>query len=339
MANPERIPKIEPRCLILANPKAGRLALRESVARFTGRFTGRRSPAFETPLSFTLLAEAAGEAGVLANVEAIPPPEQLGDLIRSAEKEGYDTVVAVGGDGTVHHMAQHLVGSSLRLGILPLGTANNFARALNIPFDLAAALQVIAAGQERQVDVGRIRDEYFIEGAGVGLFADVLSALGAQEAHRHEIFRILSKALPIYWNPRARNLKLSLDGVTQNQEASLVVVSNSTYLGENWPIAPDASLEDGRFDILVVGALTRWELIEFVYALFRRRHLELPKVQHCLAQKIEILRVHRAHRRLPVHADDHIAGMLPVRMEVVPAALRVLAPLPQLPKADLEQSE
>ncbi|HLK60573.1 MAG TPA: diacylglycerol kinase family protein [Chthonomonadaceae bacterium] len=328
MANPDPAPPSPPRCLILANPKAGRLALREALARFAGRFARARpwSLPSDAPLSLTLLAEAAAHVGLVANVEALPPRERLGELIRSAEQEGYDTVVAVGGDGTVHNLVQHLVGSPLRLGILPLGTANNFAHALDIPFSLEASLQVLAQGVERQVDVGRIGGEYFIEGAGVGLFADVLCALGTDEAHRHQVFHILRTALPIYWNPRARNLKLTLDGVTHSQEASVVVVSNATYLGESWPIAPEAHLDDGLFNVLIVGALSRWELIRFVFALLRRRHLALPKVQHALAKRVSIRRVHRAHHRLPVHADDHIAALLPVRMEVAPAALRVLAP-------------
>jgi diacylglycerol kinase (ATP) len=108
----------------------------------------------------------------------------------------------------------------------------------------------------------------------------------------------------------------------------IATVSNSRFLGENWPIAPDASLEDGLFDVVTVGAMSRWELMRFAAALLRGTHLSLPRVQVRRASRVEIRRVHRVNHPLPVHADDHILAYLPVSMEVVPHALRVLAPPP-----------
>lgn len=320
----------DPTCLILANPKAGRLAIREYVAGIAERFTSARTypaPVEHVPVSLTLLSAAAGEVGLRADVELSPPPEQMGERIRAAEAQGYDTIVAVGGDGTVHHVVQHLVGTSLRLGILPLGTANNFARGLNIPGDLEGAFRTLARGQERVIDVGRIKNEYFIEAVGVGLFADTLLAMGSEETHRHEIGRIFRVTTPLLWNPRARRLRLTLDGHAQEEEVVMATVSNSRYLGENWPMAPDASLDDGLFDIVTVGAMSRWELMRFGVSLMRGTHLGLPHVKIQRAARVEIRRVHRVTHPMPVHADDHILAYLPVSMEVVPRSLRVLAPL------------
>lgn len=325
----------DPNCLILANPKAGRLAMREWLAGLPDRFTtvGKSpKPTERVPVSLTLLSEAAGEVGLRADVELTPKPEGIAERIRAAEQQGYDTIVAVGGDGTVHHVVQHLVGTSLRLGILPLGTANNFARGLNIPSDIVGAMRILARGQERIIDVGRIKDEYFIEAVGVGLFADSLLAMGGQEKHRHEFGRIFRVTLPLLWNPRARRLNLTLDGRTVEEEVVLVTVSNSRFLGENWPIAPDASLDDGQLDVVTVGAMTRWELMRFGVALMHGTHLSLPQVQVRRASRVEIRRVHRVNHPLPVHADDHILAYLPVSMEIVPLALRVLAPPP--PKSE-----
>ncbi|MCW3098594.1 MAG: Sphingosine kinase and enzyme related to eukaryotic diacylglycerol kinase [Chthonomonadaceae bacterium] len=321
----------DPVCLILANPRAGRLAVREYLVGMSERFTTVRTyptPAERVPTSLALLSALAGEVGLRADVELSPTPEGMAERIRAAEAQGYDTIVAVGGDGTVHHVAQHLVGASLRLGILPLGTANNFARGLNIPGDLEGAFRTLARGQERIIDVGRIKNEYFIEAVGVGLFADSLLAMGGEEVHRHEIKRIFEVTVPILWNPRTRRLYLTLDGQTEEEEVLLITVSNSRYLGENWPMAPDASLEDGLFDIVTVGAMSRWELMRFAVALMRGTHLNLPNVKVRRASRVEIRRVHRVNHPLPVHADDHILAYLPVSMEVVPRALRVLAPLP-----------
>lgn len=319
------------RILILANPKAGGLQIAELFARLSRRAEqiwrrGTRKSSETVPAASTLLSETAANAGLEANVEAVPPPSRLPDLVRAAQAEGVDTLVAVGGDGTVRTVAQALVGSSLRLGILPLGTANNFAHALGLPFDLSAAMQVVASGVERQVDVGRIGDEYFLEAAGVGLFADVLQAFEPDEPRKHELLRLLKICGPLCWNPSARNLRLTLDGEEFQEETVMVAVANDAYLGASMEIAPGAGLSDGLFDVVIVGAMDRWELLRFAQALRTGKHLELPKVHRVQAKTVAIRCIHRSHRPLPVHADDHIAAYTPAYLEVVPKALRVLVP-------------
>jgi len=311
------------RCLILANPKAGRL--RAALARLS-RIAGKPTDALSAPDSLRFLHEAAERAGLNASVRIIPPRDRLPDLVAAARWEGYDTIVAVGGDSTISAVAQGLVGTSLRLGVLPMGTDNNIACALGLPFDLDAALRVIAEGEERCIEVGRIGGEYFLEGAGVGLFADAICAFGPAEPRKHEIFRVLKVMCPLCLTPRARRLLLTLDGVAQEEEALMVTAANIPFLGPNFELAPGAVLDDGLLDVVIVGALTWWELLRFGTALLRGRHLDLPKVRRVHARTVEIRRRFRAHHPLPVHADDHIAGYTPTRLEIVPAALRVLVP-------------
>lgn len=311
------------RCLILANPRAGRL--RAVLSRLSGR-AGRPTPSLSAPANLSFLHEAAEHAGLNASVRVIPPREALPDQVSAARWEGYDTIVAVGGDSTISAVAQGLVGTSLRLGVLPMGTDNNIACALGLPFDLDAALRVVAEGQERGIEVGRIGGEYFLEGAGVGLFADAIHAFGPAEPRRHEIFRVLKVVGPLCLMPRARRLLLTLDGVAQEEEALMVTAANIPFLGPNFELAPGAVLDDGWLDVVIVGALTRWELLRFGTALRRGRHLGLPKVRRVHARTVEIRRRFRTHHPLPVHADDHIAGYTPARLEIVPAALRVLLP-------------
>ena len=320
------------RCLLLANPQAGALSSMEFFTRLETRARASLNMDRPTgappdlPLMLSTLATEAAEAGIEANVEAIPAPDKLPELMRAAEQEGYDTVIAAGGDGTVRMVAQSLIGSRLSLGILPVGTANNTARALGIPFEISGALRVVADGEERQIDVGKIGEEYFLEAAGVGLFADALAGFGAGEPHRHDVFRLLKVCAPLCWNPRARSLQLTLDGVPERDEVLLVSIANSAYLGEGWKMAPEARLTDGKFDVVIAGAMSRWELIRFMLAASEGKHLLLPKVRRVHASSVEIRRLHRGHEPLPVHADDHIAATTPVRLDVVPGALRVIVP-------------
>ena len=320
------------RVLILANAEAGRLSrwnFAAGMARRINALLERETHPPEPgmiPDVMALLAETAAAAGLAADVEPIVPAAELAQRIQSAQKEGYDTIVAAGGDGTVRSVAQALVGSPLRLGILPVGTANNVARSLHIPTVIEEALGVIANGVEQRMDVGRIGDEYFLEAAGVGLFADAITAFGSKELRPYQVVRALRLIGPLLWNLNARSLQLTLDGARLREQAIMIVVSNTAYLGEGIPIAPDARSDDGLFDVLVVGALRRRELLRFMRSVIRRTHLELPKVYHDHARIVEIRRVLPHLRPLAVHADDHIAAHTPIRIEIVPNALRVLVP-------------
>jgi YegS/Rv2252/BmrU family lipid kinase len=320
------------RCLILANPLAGGLWKRDFIAdlySLRNPFRPRSAVSSRAlPDTLPLLAHLAAEAGLEADVEPVPAPSEMQARVRAARAEGYDTIVAAGGDGTVRSVAQALVHSPLRLGILPVGTANNFAHALGIPFVLEEALRVLATGVERPVDAGRITtdtvNETFLEGAGVGLFADAVQAFGTEEPRAYQVMRLLRVMGPLLWQLRRRTLALKLDGVEQREEAIMVTVANGAYLGDGMPLAPHAALTDGLFDVVIVGALTRLEMLQFTAALRHGKHLSLPKVRLAQARTVEIRRIHRSHRPLPVHADDHIAATTPVHLDVLPGALRII---------------
>lgn len=351
------------RCLILANPEAGAIKKWSQRHRFWQRFafwerlvrwnekqnekrfrreTGKKrsttrtlstdlaeAEAADNPLLPPFLAEltaAAAEVGLETEVEAAPAPAQLRERVQQAEAEGFHVIVAVGGDGTVRTVAQALIESPLILGILPLGTANNIARGLGIPFTLPEAMQTLRDGIVRDMDAGRIGEEYFLEAAGVGLFADAMHDFGAEEPRPYQVFRLLKVLWPLFWNLRSRTLRLILDGVEHQEEVTMVTVANGAYLGEGLAVAPNASVSDGRFDVLTVGRLSRPALLRFALALLRRQHLALPQVHLASARQVEIRRIHLAHRPLPVHADDHIAARTPATLTVLPNALRVIAP-------------
>ena len=338
---PTVMPELEPlqqssrphRCLILANAKAGSIvAPQQRVEGWLHQCWNRIIGHTEKvdcdlmPACMGMLAETASHVGLEANVEAVPAPDSLVERVRAAEKEGFDTIVAAGGDGTVHSVAQAMVNSSLRMGILPMGTANNVARVLRLPLDVTEAMKVIAEGHVRHIDVGRVAGKYFLEAAEVGLFADAFAAFGNDEPRKYQIFRLLKVLGPMFWNPPVRNLQLTLDGVVEKDEAIWIAVSNSAFIGDNMELAPGAKMEDGKFDVVIVGAMERHEVLQFALALHRGKHLELPKVRRVRASSVEIRRIHRSHRALPVHADAEIVGYTPTRLEVIAGSLRVLSP-------------
>lgn len=322
------------RCLILANQKAGTIlrplarlaAFGRRCRRYIFRTPAEQEPQAVQPESFEILSYSASCARLEATVESVPPPEQMTERIRRAEREGYETVVAAGGDGTVHSVAQAMVYSRMKLGILPLGTSNNVAHALNLPLDLDQAMRVVQSGAVRPIDVGRVAGNIFLEAAGVGLFADAFAAFGGDEPRKWQILRLLRVLGPQFWNPPVRSLQLTLDGVVLKESAVWIVVSNGTYLGDRMPVAPGASLEDGLFDVIIVGAMGRRELLRFALEIYRGRHLHMPQVNRVRAKDVTIRRVYRSRHPLPVHADADIVAYTPAHLETLPGALKVIVP-------------
>jgi diacylglycerol kinase (ATP) len=302
------------RYLILANPKAGGL----KPSSVPG------SPQ-DSDAELAHLKEEVARFGLDAQVENAPPPPQLKSRLQTVASEGFDTVVAAGGDGTVRPIAQALVESPLQFGILPVGTANNFAHSLGIPLTLEGGLQVLRDGRAQKVDVGRMGTEYFTEAAGVGLFANLIAAFGPSGPSAAQWLACLRIVGPMFWNPPGYHLKLVLDGVPYEKDATMVSVCNSNFLGKRWLVAPEALLNDGLFDVVIVGALSRGELLGFLVSVLQGRDLTFPKVTLVRAKTVEISRVRTGRRPLPVHADDHIGSHIPTRLEVVPGGLTVIA--------------
>jgi YegS/Rv2252/BmrU family lipid kinase len=264
-------------------------------------------------------ASYAREAGFEPEVVATRSPAELRRVLRDRVIDRVERVAVAGGDGTIHAAAQMLAGRSTLLGILPLGTANNFATALRLPLDLPSAFRVIAEGEERAVDLGEVDGEYFTEAAGVGLFADVL-ALSAAGYSTKSVLRTLVATLRLWVTNRPRRLRVVVDGERRVEEAVLVAVANTFRLSVAIPLAPTARVTDGALDLVVLGPLTRGEYLSYYRAIRAQAHLGLPKVQTWKAREVRI----EAGRPVNVHVDDRVYRRDPVRVRVAPGALRVM---------------
>jgi diacylglycerol kinase family enzyme len=205
------------------------------------------------------------------------------------------------------------------MGILPLGTANNFATALRLPMDLPSAFRAIADGEERSVSLGIADGEYFTEAAGVGIFADALVLCGAGGATK-SVTRTLRAVLHLWLAHRPLTLDLTVDGRRMQEKAVMVAVANSFRLGLALPIAPTARLTDEELDIVIMGPLTRREMILYYHAVRAQSHIQLPKVRLIRAREVRIDSPHA----LNVHVDDRVRKRTPVAMRIVPNGLRVM---------------
>lgn len=242
------------------------------------------------------------------------------DLARKAVEEGYTRIIAAGGDGTVAEVAEGLVGAQVCLGVLPLGSVMNVARMLGIPRDLEGAAEVITAGNEAKIDVGRattqVKQTYFLEAAGIGIDAGLFAYVNQID---HGNWRTVFPLLRFMWRYRPRRLSVRLDGRTQRFSAMMVTIANGPYLGAALPLAPDALIDDGEFDVEIFTRFGKLELLRHFLSIVAGRRAYNPKVLTRRATVVEI----RPDHPMMVHADSRPLGTTPARFEILHHALTV----------------
>ncbi|MDQ3695985.1 MAG: diacylglycerol kinase family lipid kinase [Chloroflexota bacterium] len=240
-------------------------------------------------------------------------------LTREAADAGYDVVVAAGGDGTVGTVARELLGRDTALGVLPLGSVMNIGRMLELPRELDAAAAVIATGQVRAIDVGTAKGKIFFEGGSVGLNAAVFKEAQEVDAgHYASLFAALWTLLRY----RPSRMIIHLDDRVLTTRALAVTVANGPYTGLGFTVAPNARLDDGKFDVRVFARFSRTELIRHFRSIAFGRRQFSPKVHSYRSARVQIEGVHP----LPCRADAEDLGMTPVTYQVKPGVLRVVAP-------------
>jgi diacylglycerol kinase (ATP) len=318
------------RLLLIANPASG------SKPGAPGTSGPRQEP--------TDLRDALRRRGLEVDIHVLSAGDEVGPIAAAAAADGRDVVVA-GGDGTLRPAASALVDTDATLGAIPLGSWNNIARGWQVPIDEEAAMDVIAAGGTRDVDVGlawhpargagpgpaaadpaappdAIR---FFEAAGVGLDA---AGFGAAEVGvRHGLWRSLRAGWRAMRRRRTRML-LTVDGQRLRTGAPAITVCNGPYYGFGFAIAPEADPADGRLDVVVFSGMSTIDVAAHYLAVARGRPRREPRVRHATARRVEIAGLHRL---LPVHADGESLGMTPIAFAVRPAGLRIFAAQSQLP--------
>lgn len=267
---------------------------------------------------------------------------------RAAEtaQENADLVVVAGGDGTVREVAGALVSTDITLAIVPLGTFNNLALSLELPFDPDAICDLIGAGLTRRIDVGIADDRHaFFEAAGVGVDADLFPIGEEVKSRRYDrIGRAIRLALLYRQASVELRFDRSLFSAYQNSfrgieplrrrrrrfrgtkrgvrlRCSFVVIANGPYYGGNFNVCPGALVDDGLFSIGVYRDFSKLELLRHFWSISGGHRHYNPKMEMFAAQRVEI----SSGTRLSVHVDGHPIGTTPVRFEVLPRALKVIA--------------
>ena len=259
---------------------------------------------------------------------------EVAEVTRRALDEGAGVVAAAGGDGTLGAVAEVVRGSGAALGVLPLGTGNDFARTLGIGTDLDAAVKTLfcgLCGRRRWIDGGRAtlgeRSWFWLNVAGTGFDALVARRINAARFHPfwHHWTGTAAYGAAVALELRglkAAQLRLILDGETVERRALLCAIANAKSYGGGLKVAPDAELDDGLFDVCTIKEASAWEFARTLPSVFGGGHINHPKVEIRRARRVEIW----SEPAWPVLVDGEVRGETPVTLEVVPRALEVMAP-------------
>jgi len=295
---------------LICNPAAGR-----------GR-AGRLLPEVRTMLN-TLkidadiaLTRSAGEATALA---------------AAARQAGFPLIIAMGGDGTLHEVANGIVDAQAangqpktmgKMGVIPVGTGNDFFKMLAIPLDWRAACTRIAQGQTRRVDVGRINGRVFINNVGIGFDAQV--GIEAQKVRwlRGTAVYVAGLARNMLLSYRTPEVSVQIDDTQFKQTLTLLTIGNGRCSGGGFWLTPNAEIDDGLFDICLVRGLSKLQMLALVPKAMKGTHITEEPVHMTRARKITLT----SAEPLPVHADGEIlyTDAHELEVELLPAALDVI---------------
>jgi YegS/Rv2252/BmrU family lipid kinase len=265
--------------------------------------------------------EVLREGGVQVLEQQSPDVRQLGAWIVE-HRSAADLVIVGGGDGTLNAAAEGLVKAGLPLGILPLGTANDLARTLEIPLDLIEASRVIAAGRTHRIDLGRVNGKHFYNVASMGLSVHVARELGVEIKRRWGVLGYPLTLWRTLGQHRSFRAEIRCNGTQARVRSIQISIGNGRHYGGGMTIAADAAIDDGMLDVVSIAPQGLVELILNLPALRWGQHERAAMVRHWRCRDIEI----RTVRSLPINTDGEVTTRTPAHIVVVPQALPVYVP-------------
>jgi diacylglycerol kinase (ATP) len=244
-----------------------------------------------------------------------------------AAAEGFRNVVALGGDGAFHHLVEGIRGTDVVAGFFPAGNGNDIARALGIPCDPVTAADAFLRGEPRAVDLVRVRFSdgsvaHYIGAGGMGLDAEAAHLANTRFRTWLGVTRYLAGAFTIFFREPLLNVTAEMDGASWRGGALFVAVANATSYGSGVRIAPQAEMDDGLLDVVVVGDVGLMRLLEAIPIVLTSGDLRgFPEVTRYRCRRVSL----RADRATRVHGDGEALGEAPAEFEILPGAIRVMA--------------
>ncbi len=292
--------------LIIYNPNAGRKTLSKKIPKLQELLLSRYS--------------------LRADIAATSLEVHAKDLACDAANEGYETIIAAGGDGTVNEVLNGIMksGKSVKMGIYPAGTVNDLGNYLRISKNIYHFAALINRGNSKRIDVGLGGDRYFLNVAAAGLLTDVAYKVS------HEAKTVLGKFA--YYIEGLRELpkqffrpfkaELQYNGITEEREVLFFILANSSHVGGFKNIIPAATLDDGRFDLLLVEKSQMIDAAGIFVLSLTGEHMNHPNLRYLQVEEVHI----KGEGNPRVDIDGELGGQLPMSFKVIKGGITLLVP-------------
>src|SRR5213082_507143 len=240
-------------------------------------------------------------------------------MARRGVEEGFEKIVAAGGDGTINEVVNGLAGASVTLGLLPIGTMNVFATELGLPVnDLEGCWNIVQGEHTRAVDLPRANQKFFVQLAGVGLDAQVVKETSTQLKRNFGPLSYLISAAQIAARQPPRLFIQSED--LSIDEGSFVLVGNGRLYGGPFPFFKHAVIDDGLLDVIVFKRLGYLEIIKYLQDVVFSSDIRVPEIEYFQNRRLRV----ESDQSVPVELDGELAGNCPVEFSLFERSLRVL---------------
>ena len=240
-------------------------------------------------------------------------------MARRGVKEGFEKIVAAGGDGTINEVVNGLAGTHAKLGLLPIGTMNVFANELGLPVhDLELCWNIIKADNTRVVDLPKANQKFFVQLAGVGLDAQVVKETSAQLKRNFGPLSYLISAAQVAARQPPRLFIHSEDAPIK--EGSFVLIGNGRLYGGPFPFFKHAVIDDGKLDVIVFKSLGYLEIIKYLQDVVFSSDIRVPEIEYFQTQRLRV----ESDQTVPVELDGEVVGNCPVEFSLQERSLRVL---------------
>jgi YegS/Rv2252/BmrU family lipid kinase len=251
------------------------------------------------------------------------PPEAFADALGQLAPGSVDRVLVGGGDGTLNAALPALLRARVPLGVIPLGTANDFAGALGVPGDLRAALRVALDGRLARVDVGRVNGRPFLNVASLGLGATVTENLSSELKARLGFLGYPHAMLGAFRKARPFRARIRIDDHPPWRARCIhLAVGNGPRYGGGARIAEEARLDDARLHVFALAPVPLWRLFLLAPWLGLGRQRDLAEARTRVASRVSVA----TSRCLPISADGEMISRTPAVFDLLPGALPVLVP-------------
>lgn len=299
------------RARIIYNPTSGRELFRKHLPEVLEKM---EKAGYETSCHATT---AEGDATVAA---------------ADAVKRNFDLIVAVGGDGTLNEVVSGVSGFEERpkIGLIPMGTTNDFARAVHIPRDINKAVDIILEGNSIPVDVGLMNDRHFINIAGGGRLTELTYEVPSKLKTVLGQMAYYLKGIEMLPSIRSSKVRIEYDGHVFDDHVMMFLIGLTNSVGGFEKLAPDASINDGKFTLLILKELNMAEFIRVASLALRGEHLSDPHVIYAKASKISV----SSDERVLLNLDGEYGGLLPATFENLGRHIEVMVPIDSINEKD-----